>query len=524
MEPWEQAAQAAQAPVQPSLEPWEAAAAAQPKPSMLDRIGQDYANRAQDVQSFSQPQSNGAQGQLSQLNALGNSAGFLFKDIPAEAVKSLTPEVRAPQWVQATGSAIGDAASHLVPEVHTPQWAQGIASSRPAHALATGANLVAIPAAVNAADSLYNVGQKAFNDARAAKSADFLQNVVTPHMTAADKVVAAKNSVESGFNKTATVIPNPEQLDMMHAADSAGVQSGNSHLANLNIVQNANNAEAENLKGILQAHDVPVSQEIVNNGLQGVRDKLNAMSFDTGNPSAAADKMINIANDAIANNPRTASGLLQARKDFDARITELHGPNAFSATRDSPSYAARMETRKAMNDMIVNTVTPTSEEALASMKSDLGQKIDEYGKLRQLQTHLENTVNGTAQFAGKQGGFWRQRTITQAADDAKNLFNVKQQVATQAEAIKAAESKINNIAQVPIDVKASLARQHNLFKVEDALASKVPHQANSASGRFGEKLRAALPNKKYVYQAAAATGAYGANKGVQNYLDSGSNN
>lgn len=73
--------------------------------------------------------------------------------------------------------------------------------------------------------------------------------------------------------------------------------------------------------------------------------------------------------------------------------------------------------------------------------SDLPAAIDEWGKLKELERHLTNTVKGTADFASQnQSGFWRTRSITSAADDARNLANVKQQIANHEQLISSLEN------------------------------------------------------------------------------------
>lgn len=90
-------------------------------------------------------------------------------------------------------------------------------------------------------------------------------------------------------------------------------------------------------------------------------------------------------------------------------------------------------------------------------KQHLDSAIDEWDKLKELERHLTNTVNGTAEFAGKnQRGFWRQQSITSAADDAKNLANVKQQVASQESNISNIEQNLANAPQAESKAKQAL--------------------------------------------------------------------
>lgn len=350
------------------------------KPGLIDRIGNDYAARKQDVQNFSQYNPDGSLGTLSQLNALGNAAGFTLGDITKEAVKSLIPTPHTPEWAQAIGSTVSQAASHLVPGIQTPQWAQDAASSRVGHALGTGANLAAIPAAVSGVDSLYSAGQDAFN----AKNLAGIQDVVLPKQTPSEIANTALQRTTSGgvLNKQ-VYTPTSQEADMIQAASDAGVKPNAPLENNIQIVNAAKNAEAQKLKSTLDNLNVPIPPATLNQAGTQLAQKIAANPLVDEN-SPTVRKILETAQTAIDNNPKTAAGVLQARKDFDNAITQFQ-PSALDT--DAPATAFRYtskQVRQAMNGVIGDAVPTVEVRASLAKQSHLYDAIDNMaGKLPQ---------------------------------------------------------------------------------------------------------------------------------------------
>lgn len=132
----------------------------------------------------------------------------------------------------------------------------------------------------------------------------------------------------------------------------------------------------------------------------------------------------------------------------------------------------------------------------------LHNSIDEWGKLKDLERHLQNTIEGTAQFAGKQSGFWRQKSITRAAEDARNLANVKKQISQQEGVIKQLESA----AKLPTPDVASLLQGNRLWNqsykakdIEKILAKSQGTENPQTSIRTGLKNLLANDKKMAMY-------------------------
>jgi len=168
---------------------------------------------------------------------------------------------------------------------------------------------------------------------------------------------------------------------------------------------------------------------------------------------------------------------------------------------------ALRDIRQGINDIVAKSTTPPTGAAFAGKKAGLDSMIDEFGKLKELERHLQNTVQGAAEFAGRQQGFWKRRTITEAAQDAKNLDNVKKQIAAQSEKIAKAENEINNFATRDAAVKESLRKQSNLYRATDAIATKAKDQIGTTrTTRAAKSVKDAVNLKNGALGLLAAGG------------------
>ena len=103
--------------------------------------------------------------------------------------------------------------------------------------------------------------------------------------------------------------------------------------------------------------------------------------------------------------------------------------------------------RNAIDNFVNNAQGKDLVGGLKYTPQDLNNAQDELQKLQGLHDNLVDSIQGKAQLAGKQGGFWRNQSVTEAADDAKNLANVKQQIQNQSSLIDRIK---DNIANAPL--------------------------------------------------------------------------
>lgn len=256
--------------------------------------------------------------------------------------------------------------------------------------------------------------KSAAKSVESAKS-NFVKDLILPKQTPSVKEDLVGRTKEVGWNRRKEVILTPQEQEIADTVSAIPeVKKSNSLQGNANAIQQANRKEAENLIENLKKNDVPIESDVIANGLSGIRDKLAKNPYLSGvDASKAADSVVNQAMEIIQKNPRTASGLLQSRKDLDAWV-KSQKPNIFDAA-DSPVSTAVREVRQGINDIVDASVPDAAvkdslrrqsnlyraHEAIASKAKDeastrLGRAVQSVGK----GVSLKQGIAGTAALAG----------------------------------------------------------------------------------------------------------------------------
>lgn len=363
------------------------------------------------------------------------------------------------------------------------------------------------------------VASDAYNYIKGTPTQKFVQDLVMPKQTAGEIAdTALQRSSGGGVLNKQVYTPNDYEQQVMSTVAQSGVKRGLPLVDNLQIINNAKNAEAQKLDGALQNSNVTISNEDLSKTLDSARQTL-ANNPTVREHGAAAQAVFDTAQQAMDSNSKTPAGLWQARKDFDAAMLS-NKPNVFGDGAATAAKSATMAVRSAMNDTLVNSVTSPSGSDVAALQGQLNDHIDEYQKLKDLETHLTNTVTGTVDFAGKnQQGFWRRQSITAAADDARNLANVKQQIASKEGDISDVENQLGNLPQQNIDVRQSLQKMNHYYTAMDNISSKVPSEPTNRIGRI-----LASPVTKVAGAGLGLIGARSAYNGIADQLSSGGDN
>lgn len=372
------------------------------------------------------------------------------------------------------------------------------------------------PAAVDAAGTLLSdTGQqliKSGADQTANRLEAYATNQITPKLTAKqafDRGVVGRTN--QGFFGSTVAPTTQEKAAIDQVMQIPEFKPGNTYVQNYKLVDDSLSKEAENLKSHLQDSGAIYDPKDLANQVDGVADKLSKTTFFKNDMAAqgyAQDAAAQLKTFADAN-PKTPAGLLDARKQFDQWAQEEQ-KNVFANPEKSDNFKRAVSTvRQSTNDFIGKTATPPTGEELAIMKGNLDSAIDEYSNLKQLERHLTNTVNGTVKFSNQQGGIWRRQSINSAAQDAKNLANVKSQISNQENLIKDLEGKINNAPNYATDVQKSLNKQSALYTARDNIEAKAVREPGSAAGRAIQKLTDKVPFKNPAFKTAAEIAGIG---------------
>jgi len=363
-------------------------------PGLFGRIKNDYNERvANDRESLNAYKSGEQSLASTGLQLLGQGAG-LVSGIPANIIGSaarsaydlITPRGAKELHGQATEAVMG---SRPV-QATTGAIAKGIdyaktnypVTTRNAAALgniasAFGTVKVAENVIPKVSSKLYASGKQAFD----AKRFDAVQNVVLPKETPKQiERTALQRQAKGLFNKQ-VYVPTEREKSMIAAAAQAGVKPKAPIEKNLQILSKANKQEALRLQSALAQNPVPIDPATLNSAYAKIIDGIatNPLVEENG---ATVRKLLEAAEKHIAANPKTAAGLLQARKDFD-RAVEAFQPSALDT--DAPATAFRYTTkqiRQGINDIIAQSNPDEAVRASLAKQSQLYEAIDNLsGKL-----------------------------------------------------------------------------------------------------------------------------------------------
>lgn len=365
------------------------------QPGFFSRIGSDIQNRNQMVQAATGRYSAGQQTlPETLLQATGKGVLGTVNDVIGEGVKSAanyTPDfIKQPITdlaQQAMQSPIGQGALSLARqggqaysnfEQNNPRASANlesignIALAVPASKAVTESSSLVGTGLNRTGGALVNMGEK---QAANAKNS-FVKDLITPKQTPTVAADSFSRSTEQGLLKTRVVEPTPQEKEIIDIVSQLPVGGNKSTLANYNIITNENNKEAMALIGKLKANDVPISPDTIINGLADIKKNLAASPYITGNGATSAERVVNVALDKIVSNPQTASGLLQARKDFDAEIQRFKGQKVFDPATDNPVTEAVKQIRQGINNMIDASVPDVGVKVSLRKQSNLYRAMD----------------------------------------------------------------------------------------------------------------------------------------------------
>lgn len=416
MEPWEQAAQ-----VQPAsaagLEPWEQAANAA-GPNFSQRMSADFQKRVGQDQESMAAYKSGEQGLASTGYQLLARGGGLMGDAAMNAAGSLAryggdvvglntpdPQGRTPwnKLTQGAANVSNDTGVTDVARTIGDKLSQGSdafsstfpVASRNLSATADLATFLPVGKAIAEGGKLADAGYSAAKDAFQARRLNAVQRMIMPKQTAAeiaDNAQAGKYTSE-GLLNTRTYNPDPNEIAQAQVIASLPVKPSAPVIDNINVIRAAQTRKAQQIGKALDSVSMPIDPVIANKNIQAVHDAVMAnplVQLD----SQTAQKLMQVADKAIADNPNTPAGLWQARKDFDHAITDFT-PNALNSDASAKAFSY---TAKQIRNGINQTIIDSAPDA-------------PYAKFLQDYTHMSNAVEDMSTNVAGQGSNSIQRFL-----------------------------------------------------------------------------------------------------------------
>jgi len=345
-----------------------------PEPSFGERVSADFDKRNLQAQDIQRAADSGQQGALQTgLQVVGLGAGKVNDVIgegmvsAGQAIAGVTPEfIKQPiaQGAQAAiQSDIGQSALEGIGYVADKYGQLKQEYPNAMRSVEAAGNILgavpigkAVSSGTNAAgEALQKAGKSTVKSSikRSAQAKeDYLYNIIKPKDTAAVAKADAPRNVAKGIFQTIEPVKTDSELKAIAAIEKLPVKKGNTHTKNFNIVDSAIGREANKLKAKLAPRATVLPDEDIANAFEETRANLMRNPTIVGDGEASANKVINTAMDIINKNPKTASGLLESRKQLDQLIRAQRGAKAFNPTLDSPLFSALMETRQTINGMI----------------------------------------------------------------------------------------------------------------------------------------------------------------------------
>lgn len=217
----------------------------------------------------------------------------------------------------------------------------------------------------------------------------FVRDLVSPMATKAVKEAQVARTTETGMGifKKSIIQPTTQELAAEESVlkNVPGVAVNKTYQQNYNLIKDANLKEAVRLKTAIAENDFAIPRVETKAKLSVAASNLTESPTIVGDAQKTAKRLLTKANQLVDQNAGTGSGLLKARKEFDAWVLSQKG-NAFDASTDNAFTLANREIRNAFNTIL--------DEKAPSLKIK-----DSLKSQSALYTAMENVVPKAAQEA-----------------------------------------------------------------------------------------------------------------------------
>lgn len=365
----------------------------------IERVTEDIQKRGEQGRSALAEYRKGNQtGAEAALQVFGKAGAGTVNDVLGQGVSSLygyakrnVPGVEeAEKEIKSAGSSAGDTqlgrgAADILGNAVESYGKFAESNPRAARNIESIANIAAAVPAVGELGVAANATRKATGGAlesvgtavqksgiRSAEKvrSDFVDDLILPKQTASVREDQVGRTKEVGLNRRKVVELTPQEKEVAATVSNIkDVKKGNSLQGNANAIQRANREEADALIARIQKNDVKIADNTVNASLDAVQQSLAKNPYIVGDGAKSAQNIIDNARSIIANNNRTASGMLQARKQFDAWVKSQK--NVFDANLENPITTAVREVRQSMNKMVADAVPSADVQASLAKQSNL---------------------------------------------------------------------------------------------------------------------------------------------------------
>jgi hypothetical protein len=358
------------------------------------------------------------------LNPLAAGAGVAL-DTVTEGISSLTPDAvgdHLKEDLRLSWDAVKDTApvkAGMKAISKGADWWEGYKKDNPSGAAdieaALTVGLIAAPVKTKprGETSLGKTGERLVEkgkDKSLAKRSDFIHDLILPKKTPNVNADLARRTEVTGLTKTKKVIPNKRELEIISEVNKIpGVRKGNLVQENLNAILDVARKEGERLKVLIKAHDKDINMPTVSRELDAAGKRLIEEPELVGDAVMTSQKLLNKAKEIVSKNDSSLSGLLQARKDFDAYILNRR-PTALDPKTENAMSASVREIRNTLNGFIEQRVPDGKFKESLRKQNNLLTAADNIAPKAYLQKNT--AIERTMQKLSKIGTFREKMGVT----------------------------------------------------------------------------------------------------------------
>lgn len=498
----------------------------------LSRVGQDLFKRGETAARYAQELQTGKKsvpefigktvanvgaGAINDIIGEGIvSAASMAPDFIKEPVKTGLRNIAETPVGKAVGSGVEKYREFANQNPRSAEWLSALGNVSTLPAVGKGVDIAADAtgsAALKAGDALYESGKKTFDNRRL----NFIKELALPEETQKVLESRAGKSPVKGFLRAKTYEPTRREQEIIDEVAKTSVSPKKTIEENLSVLDMEARKEGDKLYDSLQKLGITYDARELANRLDETMKGLEK------NPRVVesrqvAETIIDKAKSIIGSGNKDISSALRARQELDKWITSLGRESAFDPKQENALSATLRSTRQSINDFINEKATPPSASKYSEVAGDVQYAINEYEKLKDIEAVLINAVENKAQLSAKQSGFWKGRSITEAAKEAKNLANIQKQIRTQEKTISSLEEQLKNFSPRGVNVADSLRKQHLLLSAIDNLRPKAGKEARTAIGRAAQRVYNAAPLKSDLGKLASGLAITGGGIGLVSAL------
>ncbi len=205
----------------------------------------------------------------------------------------------------------------------------------------------------------------------------FIDDLISPSQTKAVREAQIPRTTERGVLKTKVVEPSVAEKGIaQEVAKIEGISTKNSLQKNFNIINRANVNLAKKLESDIAKNDFIYPKKELITSLKRARTNLAENPLIVGDAEKTATKLLNKFEQFIQSETGKGSGILSARKKFDAWVKTQKGTNIFDPKNETALSIALREIRQTANDFLDKSAKDVAVKDSLKKQSTLFRALD----------------------------------------------------------------------------------------------------------------------------------------------------